>query len=194
MRNKAFHLRLLGVPQKNQGGSDSHLERRLSNGTLTSGLAVGLIGGLLGTLVMALFGAGMLLIMDKPASLAFSLIGDAAAGFLHTIGIDMTGGVPLGVVLYYLIGLALGVIFVTAVSHIDALRVDSTKKGVGLGILCVEVMSQPMLVAAAIILKMTASGTAQWVGVSFVMHLVYGGVLGAVVSYGLRAATAARQT
>ena len=93
-----------------------------------------------------------------------------------------------------MIGLALGVIFVAAVSRIDARRVDSVKKGVGLGILCVEVMSQPMLAAAAIILKMTASETAQWVGVSFIMHLVYGGVLGAVVSYGLRAATAVRQS
>lgn len=67
-------------------------------------------------------------------------------------------------------------------------------KGVGLGILSVEIMSQPMLAAAAIILKMTASQTAQWVGMSFVMHLVYGGVLGAVVICGLRTATAARQT
>ncbi len=193
MREKTFHAELPGVPQKNQSGSASRVERHLGNGTLARGMVVGLIGGLLGTLVMALFGVGIFLIMGEPASLAFSLIGDAAAGFFCTIGIDMTGGAPLGAVLFCLIGLVLAVIFVAAVSRMDALRVDSTKKGVGLGILCVEVMSQPMLVAAAITLKMTASATAQWVGVSFIMHLVYGGVLGAVVSYGLRAATAARQ-
>ncbi len=193
MREKTFHSKLLGVSQKKQRGSDSRVEHHLSNGILTRGMIVGLIGGLLGTLVMALFGVGIFLIMGKPASLAFSLIGDAAAGFFCTIGIDMTGGALLGAVLFCLIGLGLAVIFVAVVSHIDALRVDSTKKGVALGVLCVEVMSQPMLAAAAITLKMTASVTAQWVGVSFIMHLVYGAVLGAFVSCGLRAATAARQ-
>ena len=49
-------------------------------------------------------------------------------------------------------------------------------------------MSQPMLAAAAIILKMTAFQTAQRVGMSFVMHLVYGGVLEAVVNCGLQSA------
>jgi hypothetical protein len=62
----------------------------------------------------------------------------------------------LGAVFYCLISLTLSIIFVAGVSRIDALRVDSTMKGVGLGILSVEIMSQPMLAAAAIILKMTA--------------------------------------
>ncbi len=105
MREKTFHSKLLGVSQKNQRGSDSRGERHLGNGTLTRGMVIGLIRGSLGTLVMALFGVGMLLIMSKPASLAFSLIGDAAAGFFCTIGKDMTGGAPLGAILFYLIGL-----------------------------------------------------------------------------------------
>lgn len=52
-----------------------------------------------------------------------------------------------------------------------------------------ELMSQPILATAPIILKMTASETLQWFGVSFAMHLIWGVVLGAVVSYGLRAAS-----
>jgi NhaP-type Na+/H+ or K+/H+ antiporter len=44
-------------------------------------------------------------------------------------------------------------------------------------------MSLPLLAIAANILGMTASETAQWFGISFIMHLVYGGVLGVVVSY-----------
>jgi hypothetical protein len=142
---------------------------------------------------MALFGVGIFLMMGRPASQSFSIIGDTVAGLFYAIGVNITGGVSLGIVSYCLISLALGILFVAAVSRIDAFRVDSMKKGIGLGILCVEVMSQPMLAAAAIILKMTASTTAQWFGVSFIMHLVYGTVLGAVVSYGLRAAAAARQ-
>ena len=91
-------------------------------------------------------------------------------------------------VYYCLISFALSIIFVAGVLRIDALRVDSTTKGVGLGILSVEIMSQPMLAAADIILQMTASQTAHWVVMSFVMHLVYGGVLEAVVNCGLRSA------
>ena len=190
MKAKTFHPTLPGMP--NQRGSASRVDRHLSNDVLARGLVVGSIGGLLGALAMALFGVGIFLMMGRPASQSFSIIGDAVAGLFHTIGVNITGGVSLGIVSYCLISLALGILFVVAVSRIDAFRVDSMKKGIGLGILCVEVMSQPMLAAAAIILKMTASTTAQWFGVSFIMHLVYGAVLGAVVSYGLLAAAATR--
>jgi hypothetical protein len=44
-----------------------------------------------------------------------------------------------------------------------------------------------------IILKWTAFAAAQWFGFSFVMHAIWGVVLGVVVSYGLRSSTAARQ-
>jgi hypothetical protein len=71
-------------------------------------------------------------------------------------------------------------------------RLDSRKKAIGLGMLYVELMSLPLLVAAAWVLQMTAGETAQWFGISFVMHLVYGLVLGLVAYYGLRAAPAAR--
>jgi len=63
----------------------------------------------------------------------------------------------LRAVFYCLISLALSIIFVAGVSRIDALRVDSSMKGVRLGILNVEIMSQPVLVATAIILMITAS-------------------------------------
>ncbi len=146
------------------------------------GIFIGAIGGLVGTIVMDLFGAAMFLALGGPASLSFSIIGDAAAAFFAMLGIAIAGGTPLGALLHYLIGLALGGILGVAVVRIKVLRVDSLKKGIALGILFVEVMSQPLLIAAAIVLKMDASQTAQWFGVSFVMHLVYGGVLGAIVA------------
>jgi hypothetical protein len=68
---------------------------------------------------------------------------------------------------------------------------DSIKKGAGLGILYVEALSLPLLAAATLVLRMTASATALWFGISLVMHLAYGGVMGAVVSYGLRSVAAA---
>lgn len=169
------------------------MREHVRNASLIKGMEVGLMGGLVGTIVMDLFGAGIFLVMGGPASLSFPIIGDAAAGFFSMLGIEIAGGALLGAVLHYLIGLAFGLIFGAAVSYIHALQLDSTKKGVGLGILFVEVMSLPLLAAAAIILKMTPSETAQWFGISFVMHLLYGLVLGLVVTYGLRSAPAAQQ-
>jgi hypothetical protein len=102
------------------------------------------------------------------------------------------GGTPLGALLHYLIGLAFGALFGAAVSRIAVLRLHSPTKAVGLGVLYVEIMSQPLLAAAAWVLQMTVAETVQWFGISFVMHLVYGLVLGLVVRYGLRGAPAAR--
>ncbi|MEI7772960.1 MAG: hypothetical protein WCI67_23420 [Chloroflexales bacterium] len=168
---------------------DSRAKDYVRDSTLTKAVAIGLIGGLVGTIIMDLFGVGLILAMGAPASISFAIIGDATAGFFSMLGIALAGGTPLGAVVHYLIGPVFGAIFGVAVSRIDAIRVDSLKKGVGLGILYVEVMSLPLLGAAAIILKMTASMTAQWFGISFVMHLVYGIALGLIICYGLGSTT-----
>jgi hypothetical protein len=86
-----------------------------------------------------------------------------------------------------------GALFGAAVSRIALLQLTSLTKAVGLGILYVELMSQPLLAAAACVLHMTAAETAQWFGISFVMHLIYGLALGLVTYYGLRGISAARQ-
>jgi hypothetical protein len=156
-------------------------------------MIVGCIGGLVGTIVMDLFGAGLFVVMGGPASLSFAIIRDAAAAFFAMLGMTVAGGTPLGALLHYLIGLAFGALFGTAVSRIAVLRLDSLKKAVGLGVVYVEIISQPLLAAAAWVLHMTAAETAQWFGISFVMHLVYGLVLGLVAYYGLRAVPATEQ-
>jgi hypothetical protein len=68
--------------------------------------------------------------MGLPAVVSFSTIGDTAAGFLSMIGLNMAGGVPLGTAMHYLIGPVLRIVFGTAVSQVDALRVNTIKKGV----------------------------------------------------------------
>ena len=165
----------------------------MGNTTLIRGIAAGLVGGFVGTFVMDLFGAGLFVVMGGPASLSFAIIGDATAAFFSLIGITMEGGTPLGALVHYLLGLALGAILGAAVSRIDALHTDSVERGGGLGILYVEIMSQPLLATAAIVLNMTFSQTAQWFAVSFIMHVVYGGVLGLVVHYGLRSGAETRK-
>jgi len=189
-----MHLRnrqTLGIDRASQ----RPVERRLSSATFTRDIVVGLAGGLAGTIAMHLFGVGIFLVMGQPTSISFSIIGNAVASFFATasffagLGVELAGGAPLGMVVFYLLGLALGVTFVALVLRIDAFRLDSIKKGAGLGILYVEVLSLPLLAMATFVLNMTAGATALWFGVSVVMHLAYGAVMGAAVSYGLRSAT-----
>ena len=103
----------------------------------------------------------------------------------------MAGGVPLGVAAHYLIGPVVGAIFDAVVAQVDALRVGTLKKGVVMAVLHAEILSQPMLAMTPILLKITASETLLWFGGSFVMHLMWGIVLGVIVSHGLRLETAA---
>ena len=104
----------------------------MDSGARTKGLVFGLVAGLVATIVIDLITMGVLPFMGLPADGGFSTIGDTAAGFFALFGMNVTGGTPLGVVLHYLIGLVLGVIFGAGVTRINALRLNSTKKGVGL--------------------------------------------------------------
>ncbi|MCJ7497167.1 MAG: hypothetical protein MUO78_03395 [candidate division Zixibacteria bacterium] len=172
---------------------DSRAKGAMGSGARAKGLVLGLIAGLVATIVIDLIMVGVLLFLRQPAEAGFAVIGDTAAGFFSLFGIDVASGVLPGVVWHYLIGLALGVIFVAAVTRFDALRLNSMKKGVGLGIPYTEVMSIPMLVLVPIILKRTASDTARLFVFFFVMHAIWGILLGVVVTYRLRPAIAARQ-
>lgn len=169
-----------------------HVDMHRERATSTREMMVGLVGGLVGTIVMDLFGGALFVMMGGPASLSFTIIGDAAATFAAMLGLTVAGGTPLGALLHYLIGLAFGALFGAGASRVVVFRLDSLKKAIGLGTLYVELMSLPLLSVAAWVLQMTAGETAQWFGISFVMHLVYGLVLGLVAYYGLRATPAAR--
>jgi hypothetical protein len=160
--------------------------------TLVRGMGWGLMGGLAGTMVMDLILMGALSAAGLPALTCFSIVGNTVARFFSILGMEMVGGVPLGAAAHYLIGPLVGAIFGAAVAQVTALRADTLKKGVVLAILYVEILSQPILATTPILLKMTAHETLQWFSVSFVMHFMLAVVLGVIVSYGLRLATAAK--
>ena len=160
---------------------------------LLVGISWGLIGGLAGTLFMDFVLMGALSLAGLSPFTCFSIVGDTVARFFSILGIEMAGGIPLGVAAHYLIGPLVGAIFGAAVAQVAALRLDSLKKSVVLAVLYVEILGQPILATTPILLKMTAPETAQWFGVSFVMHFILAVVLGVIVSYGLRFATAASQ-
>jgi hypothetical protein len=79
-----------------------------------------------------------------------------------------------------------GAIFGILVARVDALRVNTLKKGILLAVLYIEILSQPLLATTPILLKLTAAETLQWYGGALVMHFIAGVVLGATVNYGLR--------
>jgi hypothetical protein len=153
--------------------------------TFIRGLIAGMVGGLMATMLMYLFGAGIFALLGWPASTSISIIGDSAAAFFSPLGIGLAGGASLGIWLYYLIGLLLGVMMGIAVVSLKPLHLGSLRKRVGISILFVEVMSLPMLAAGTLALKMSAASAALWFSISFVMHLVYGLVLGVITSYGV---------
>jgi len=159
------------------------MEDEMSKNTFTKGIVWGLIGGFVGTIIMDLVIVGFFMVAGMPIDLIYSFIGDVAQSFFLRIGIDVPGGVPLGALLHFFLGLALGGLFGALVTQIRALRLESIKKGILLGILYIEIASQPILVTAPLLVKMTSSDILQWYGLSTVMHLIYGIILGGILSY-----------
>ncbi len=172
-----FSRRLGGQPHM----ARSEAKRPAIYAAFVKAIAAGLLGGLVATVVLDVIVIGLFPFIGMPADVSFSVIGDTAARFLAMLDIEMAGGVPLGLLVHYLTGLALGGLFGAARSW-RGLGLDSKKNGVGLGILYTEVVSFPILATAPIMLQMSALSAAQWFGVSFVMHGVYGSVLAFVVS------------
>jgi len=87
----------------------------------------GLLGGLAGTMVMDLVLMGALSAVGLPALTCFSIVGNTVARFFSTLGIEITGGAPLGAATHYLIGPLIGAIFGAAVAQIKALRGGTQK-------------------------------------------------------------------
>jgi hypothetical protein len=159
------------------------MEVEMRKDTFRGGLIWGMIGGLIGTIIMDIVIVGFFLLVGMPIDLIYSFIGDVAQSFFLRLGFQVAGGAPLGALFHFFLGLALGGLFGIAISQIKALRLRSVKKGILLGMLYIEVASQPILVTAPLLIPMTTPDIVQWYGLSTAMHLIYGGVLGVVLSY-----------
>lgn len=161
-------------------------EQRAITVTVARGTAWGLIGGLVGTIVMDLVLLGALSAAGLPAFTCFSIVGNTVSCFFSELGIKTAGGVPAGVATHYLVGPFFGVIFGALVMRISVFNVNSPKKAILYAILFGEILSQPILATAPILLKMTALTTLKWYSGSFAMHLLWGVVVGIIVGYGLK--------
>lgn len=161
------------------------------------GMVWGLVGGLVATLVMDLILMSILVLAGMSAFSCFSIVGDTVARLLSPDGMAIADSIPLGIAAHYLIGPLMGVGFGAAaaksiaVAKDHSLRAGPLKKTVVLAVLYAEILSQPLLALAPILLQMPASETLQWYGGSLIMHMIWGCVLGVVWSQGLRLPVAA---
>ena len=166
----------------------AHGTARNPSTSFLKGLGWGTIGGIAGTLAMDLALMAVLAAFGSPALTCFSIVGDTAAHFFSMQTVGMTGTILLGVATHYTVGPLIGAIFGLLVTRVKALRVHTRIKSILLGILYVEILSQPLLATTPILLKMSAAASLQWYAGSFIMHLIAGAVLGAVVGRGLQLA------
>jgi hypothetical protein len=160
--------------------------------SLAEGIGWGLPGGLVATLVMDLVLIGAFAAVGLPAFTCFSIVGEAVARFFSLHGVGMAGSVPLGIAVHYLIGPVLAMLFGAIVVKVHSLRIDTRKKCVVFAALYAEILSQPILASAPLLISMTASETLQWFGGALLMHLIWGTVLGIFMSRALRLQFAAK--
>ena len=165
---------------------NARITGRINHISFSRGMGWGAIGGLAGTLTMDLVLMGALSAFGSPALTCFSIVGSTVARFFSMQSVEATRAIQMGVATHYVVGPVIGAIYGMAVARIKALRVHTLKKSLLAAILYVEVLSQPLLATTPILLKMAAPATLQWYGGSFLMHMIAGAVLGAVVGRGLR--------
>ncbi len=143
--------------------------------TLKRGIIYGIIGGLAGMIVM-----------DIVMIVEFSIIRLPIDTYLELIGSVLGGGVLLGIPLHFVAGSLLGILFIFVVLKVDTFRIDSMRKGLGLGILLGVITIPFGCVPFAII---TGIPITRMLYFSTIPHLVFGIVLGGIVGYGLRSST-----
>jgi hypothetical protein len=164
----------------------SRVTGRITSNSLLRGLGWGTIGGFAGTMAMDLTLMAILAAFGSPALTCFSIVGNTVARFFSMQNVEVAGAIYLGIATHYIVGPVIGAVFGLLVARIKALRVHTLKKSILLGFLYVEILSQPLLATTPILLKMTVPAMLQWYVGSFIMHLIAGAVLGAVVGRGLR--------
>jgi hypothetical protein len=143
----------------------------------------GAVAGIIATIVMDIFVALAMIAMGNPVTFMFAFIGNVAAAFFSQLGVSVTGEVLLGFLIHYLLGLGLGGLFCAVLSRATRLRPGTIGRSIVLGIVYIEIFSQPFLASAPLILHMSGPDTLQWYALSTVMHAFYGTVLGVLEHY-----------
>lgn len=119
--------------------------------------------------------------MDIAIVATFLIAGLSGDTFFAMVGEKLGHGPAAGIALHNLVGLTVGFVFVLLVLNIEALRIDTGRKGLILGVS-----------AGAVTIPVGCIPLAIWLGepilevmaFSTIPHLVYGTILGSAVSFG----------
>lgn len=141
------------------------------NRLLLKGVGFGIIGGLIGTILMDIVMVLTFLIAGQPADTFFSMVGEKF-GY----------GTLVGILVHNLVGITGGIVFTLLVLNIKALRIDSMRKGLLLGIGAGAVTIPLGCIPLAIWLDQSILVV---IAFSLLPHLVWGTVVGWTVAYGL---------
>ena len=152
--------------------------------TLLKGMGWGSLAGLAGTVAMDLALLASLPALGFPADTCYLTIGSTVRHFFALLGITLAGDVTLGVAAYHLIGPLLGALYGLVISQVGALQRTTLKKFIIYAVLYAEMLSQLILTMTPVLLKMPAQETIIWFAGSFVVHMIWGIVMGLVTYYG----------
>ncbi len=150
------------------------------------GIGLGLLGGFLGTLVMDIFLAAALTAFGKPAFMCFTLVGNTAASFFSIRGAGELEIILIGVAAHYLIGPLAGAFFGIVMARVTRLQNLTRRDTLVLSIVYIEILSQPILATAPLLLNWTTELTLLWYGGSYIMHFILGCILAVVINVGFR--------
>ncbi len=153
------------------------------------GMGWGLVAGLAGTVAMDVTLLAGLPALGIPADTCYQTIGSTVRQFFSLLGISLSGDVILGVATYHIIGPLLGALYRLVVSRVSALQRATLKKNLIYAVLYAEVLSQIILTITPVLLSMSAQETILWYAGSFVVHMIWGIVMGVVTYYGWRLRT-----
>jgi hypothetical protein len=135
------------------------------------GIGFGIVGGLVGTVLMDVVMVLTFLIAGQPADTFFSMVGE-----------KLGYGALVGIAVHNLVGLTGGFVFSLLVLNIKALRIDSRRKGLVLGVAAGALTIPLGCIPLAIWLNQAILDV---IAFSLLPHLVWGIVLGWIVGYGL---------
>jgi hypothetical protein len=136
---------------------------------LVRSIGMGVIGSLLGTLAM-----------DAVMLVEFSVQELPLLTYLDLIGSIFGGGIPMGALIHVVTGSFLGLVFIAPVLTIDALRIDTLKRGAIVGFL-IGLVSIIACVPVALLSHLPIPTVLSFMAIP---HLVWGTVTGLVVTYG----------
>jgi hypothetical protein len=119
----------------------------------------GLVGGLVGTMAMGVCLTRALAAAGCPASLCVSIVGDTVSFFFSLFGKQIAGGVSAGAVMPAIVGPFVGILIAAAAAALSARREATLKKNAAAAVVCVEILSQPLLATTPILLKMPPAVT-----------------------------------